>query len=107
MIKKKNLSTIIAITAFIGLIGAVLFLGRIENRLDNKIIETGKESTGTVSKIGKRIVRLTYLVDNVKYESGVGLPSSDLKVGDQFKLKYLESNPKSIYVFFDSPITKE
>ncbi|MDH5379906.1 MAG: hypothetical protein OEW75_03590 [Cyclobacteriaceae bacterium] len=100
---KLKKSTIIPLSLIVLIIIGIILLGRLGNYLDNKIILEGVEGYCDVFNEGKRMIRIKYDANGKQYITGVGKGYSGIFDGEQFTIKYLVDNPKSVFVFWDKP----
>lgn len=96
-------SSIIPFFALFLMVGGILFLGRIAQRIDEKIISKGIDGFCTAFDEGKRMIKINYSVSGKEYTKGVGKGHPGVFDGEQFKIKYLPKDPESVVVFWDKP----
>lgn len=100
-------SAIIPLSILFLMIGGIFLLGKIGSYIDERIIEEGVDGVRTAFDEGKRIIKIKYLAGGVEYQTGVGKGHSGIFDGEQFMIKYLPDDPKSVVVFFDKPFMSD
>jgi hypothetical protein len=107
MASKRVWSGILPLSIILALAVGIFILGRIGKAKDETVTREGTETVGVVIDESERMVRIRYNVDGREYTSGVGKPHSYLRIGEEYRIKYLPLEPKSVFVFFDKPILSE
>ncbi len=94
---------IIPISILILMVTGIFLLGKIGRNIDETIIRNGLDGFCTTFDEGKRMIKVRYTVDGIKFKKGVAKGHSNVLDGEQFVIRYLPKDPESIVVFWDKP----
>lgn len=100
----KNWSTFLPISILIAIVLGIFLLGRIGSNNDEKVIKEGERAIATTLEPNKRMIQVSYSIDDKEYTTGVGKPFSYLQPLEKYEMKYMANDPNSIVVFFEKPI---